>query len=116
MSDIRPTPPMGGVNQHIHHAMPTARPSLADAVRIPDCLKNPDGGEFGASKAHREALEPRGEHVIAPIMGTDGLFYDNTAGTSGVASDGQNWGRLAIAVRRWALPLSEDMDFITLIS
>ena len=38
-------------------------------------------------------------------MGPNGLFYANAVGAFGAVSAGQNWGRLAIAARRWALKL-----------
>ena len=39
------------------------------------------------------------------ILGPNGMRYANTVGTFGVVSAGQNWGRLASAVRRWVLKL-----------
>ena len=65
------------------------------------------------TSAHRRALTPEPEHGLVSIMGPGGKFYANTVGTVGVVSAGQNWDRLASAVRRWDLKLVEKKESVS---
>ena len=87
--------------------MPPTRPSLADFLRALGILGNPAAAKMDGTSAHRRVSTPEPEHGLVSIMGPDGKFYANTVGTFGVVSAGQNWDRLASAVRRWALKLFE---------
>ena len=106
-SDVRTSvdAAQGGVNQKIHLTMQPTRPSLAGCLRVLGILGNPAAAKMDGASAHRRVLTPEPEHGLVTIMGPDGKFYDNAVGTFGVASAGPNWGRLASAVRRWALKL-----------
>ena len=95
----------GGENRHIHHAIQTTSPSLADAMRAIKGLKKPAAAKFDGRKAHRRALTPSKEHGAASTMWPSGLFYANAVGAFGVVYDGENWDRLASDVHRWALKL-----------
>ena len=68
-------------------------------------LENPAAAKMNGTSAHRLVLTPEPEHGLVSIMGPDGKFYANTVGTFGVVSAGQNWDRLASAVRRSDLKL-----------
>ena len=95
----------GGANQHIRLTMQPARPSLAGCLRVLDLLENPAAAKIDGTSAHLRIITPEPEHGLVSIMGPDGMFYANTVGAFGVVSAGQNWDRLASAVRRWALQL-----------
>ena len=85
-------------------------PSLADAMLIPRCLKNPTGSKFDAKKAHRMVISAPEEHGLVSIMGPIGIFYANAVGAFGIVSAGKKRDRLAIAAHRWARALAGDTD------
>ena len=85
--------------------MQPTRPSLADAIRITDCLEKPAADKWDGASSRRRALTPGSEHGLVSTMWPNGSFYANTVGTFGSVSAGRNWGRLASAVHRWALNL-----------
>ena len=86
---------------------PTTR-GLDVAMSFRDGRGNPIGSKFDARKARRAALSPHWEHGLVSALGPYGLFYFTARGASGVGPNGQNWDRLAIAVRRLELPLVGD--------
>ena len=89
--------PNGGPNRHIRLTMHPARPSLAGAIRIADCLKKPAAAKWGGTSSRRRAITPESEQGPVSIMGPNDLFYANTVGAFGVVSAGRNWDRLASA-------------------
>ena len=83
--------------------MQPARPSLSDAVRITDRLKNRPMRN-GAARLPAAAPSRRNRNADSSRpRGAGGLYCANTVGAFGVVSAGQNWDRLAIAARRWEL-------------
>ena len=94
-----------GANDHIRLPMQPARPSVADCLRVLELIENPAAAKIDGTWAHRRALTPEPERGLVSIAGPGGNFYDNTVGTFGVVSAGQNWGSLASAARRWSLKL-----------
>ena len=105
----------GGVDRNIRLTIHPVRPSLADAARIMDRLIDPGASKWGGQSSHRQVGAPGPEHGLVSIMGPDGLFYANTVGAFGAASAGQNWDRLASAVHRWALKLTEAKEALILL-
>ena len=90
--------------------MQPARHSPVDALRIADRLRKRAAVKWGGASSHRRVMTPGSERGLVAIMGPDCLYYANTVGASGVVSAGQNWDRLASAVRRWDLKLAESKE------
>ena len=84
--------------------------SLADAMSIINGLNKPAAAKFDGGQARRRVLTPEPELGLVSTMWPNGLFHANAVGALGVVSDGENWGRLASAVHRWALKLVEKND------
>ena len=105
----------GGASQKILLTMQPSRPSLAGALRILDVLGKPAEAKWGGTPARRRVLTTDSEHGLVSIMGPGGLLYANTVGTFGVVSAGQNWDRLASAVRRWDLKLVDKRKVFLLL-
>ena len=117
MSEHWPMQPNGGVSQHIRLAMQPARPSLADALRITDSLRNPAAAKWDGASSRRRVVTPESARGLVSIMGRSGLYYANTVGAFGVVSACQNLDRLASAVHRRALKLVDAKEvFILLFS
>ena len=91
------------------------RQSLADALRVMDVLKKPAESKRGGTSGRLRVITPETERGLVSIMGADDFFYANTVGTFGAVSTGQNWGRLASAVRRWALKLVDKQKVFLLL-
>ena len=86
--------------QHIRPKMQPARPSLSDAVRITDRLKNRPMRN-GAARPPATAPSRRSRNADSSrSWGESGLYYANAVGNFEVVSTGQNWGRLASAAIR----------------
>ena len=94
-----------GVDQHIHLAMQSDRPSLSGALRVLNRLNDPAAGKFDGRSPHRWVLTPKPGRGLVAISGPNGLFYANAVGAFGVVSASQNWDRIASATHRWALKL-----------
>ena len=105
----------GGVNQKILLTMQLTRPSLADALRFLDIPNDPAASKWGGTSSRRRVITPDSAHGLVSIMGRNGLFYSNAVGTPGVVSAGQNWGRLASAVRRSDLKLFDKRKVFLLL-
>ena len=103
-SEHWPTQPKGADQKILLTIQPT-RPSLADAIRITDCLEKPAAAKWNGASSHRRVLTPEPGRGLVSTMGPNDLFYSNTVGSFGVVSAGQNWGRLARAIQRGALKL-----------
>ena len=95
--------------------MQPGRPSLADALRITDRLRKPAAAKWGGASSHRRVVKPESEQGLVPTMGPNGLYYANTVGAFGVASAGQNRGRLASAVHRRDLKLVDAKEVVFLL-
>ena len=105
----------GSANRKIRLTMQPTRPSLAGALMILDVLEKPAASKWGGTPARRRVLTTDSEHGLVSIMGPGGLLYANTVGTFGVVSAGQNWDRLASAVRRWDLKLVDKRKVFLLL-